>query len=52
MGLGYPSAENKRAEVTQDGPSTLMSKVGNLLEFVEEPESLEYLQSVHYWPER
>jgi hypothetical protein len=29
----------------------LMSKVGNLLEFVDEPESLEYLQSVGYWPE-
>ncbi|MCZ7662875.1 MAG: DUF4041 domain-containing protein [Thermoleophilia bacterium] len=30
----------------------LVSKVGNLLEFVEHPESLEYLQSFRYWPDR
>jgi hypothetical protein len=28
----------------------LAARTGNLLEFVEEPESLEYLQSVRYWP--
>lgn len=30
----------------------LMSKVGNLLEFVEHPESVEYLESLRYWPDR
>lgn len=30
----------------------LISKVGNLLEFVERAESTEYLQSVDLWPER
>lgn len=29
----------------------LRSKVGSLLEFTEDAESTEYLQSVHYWPE-
>jgi hypothetical protein len=29
----------------------MMSKVGSLLEFTENAESIEYLQSVHYWPE-
>ena len=28
----------------------LAEKVGNLLEFTERAESIEYLQSVHYWP--
>ena len=28
----------------------LVAKTGNLLEFVEQPESIEYLQSVRYWP--
>jgi len=28
----------------------LKSKVGNLLEFTEHPESTEYLQSIQYWP--
>ncbi len=31
--------------------AALVSKVGNLLEFVEHPESIEYLQSVRYWPD-
>jgi hypothetical protein len=31
--------------------SVLVEKVGNLLEFVEQCESTEYYQSVHYWPE-
>jgi hypothetical protein len=31
--------------------SVLIEKVGNLLEFVEQCESTEYYQSVHYWPE-
>ncbi|MFA5802838.1 MAG: DUF4041 domain-containing protein [Thermoleophilia bacterium] len=30
----------------------LVSKVGGLLEFTEDAESTEYLQSVHYWPEQ
>lgn len=30
----------------------LAARTGNLLEFVEHPESLEYLQSVPYWPKR
>lgn len=30
----------------------LAARTGNLLEFVEHPESLEYLQSVAYWPVR
>lgn len=46
---------NPRKEFFFASPSevreVLMSKVGNLLEFVEEPESLEYLQSVGYWPD-
>ena len=46
---------NLRKEFFFASPSevraVLMSKVGNLLEFVEEPESTEYLQSVHYWPD-
>ncbi|MCZ7556096.1 MAG: DUF4041 domain-containing protein [Bacteroidia bacterium] len=29
----------------------LVSKLGNLLEFTENPESTEYLQSVGYWPD-
>jgi hypothetical protein len=29
----------------------LAERTGNLLEFIEDPESLEYLQSVRYWPE-
>jgi hypothetical protein len=29
----------------------LAARAGNLLEFVDHPESLEYLQSVKYWPE-
>lgn len=29
----------------------LMSRMGNLLEFAEQVESTEFLQSVHYWPE-
>lgn len=32
--------------------SVLASKVGNLLEFTEEGEATEYLQSVGHWPER
>jgi len=35
------------AEVREE----LAARTGNLLEFVEEPESLEYLQSVRYWPQ-
>ena len=31
--------------------SVLSSKVGSLLEFADDAESTEYLQSVHYWPE-
>ncbi len=31
--------------------AALMSKVGNLLEFIEHPESTEYLQSLGYWPD-
>lgn len=46
---------NLRKEFFFASPSevraALVSKVGNLLEFVEEPESLEYLQSLHYWPD-
>jgi hypothetical protein len=34
-----------------DVHSVLRSKVGSLLEFTEDAESTEYLQSVHYWPE-
>lgn len=30
--------------------AVLADRTGNLLEFVERPESLEYLQSVRYWP--
>ncbi|MCO4100986.1 MAG: DUF4041 domain-containing protein [Gemmatimonas sp.] len=30
----------------------LVARTGNLLEFVEHPESVEYLQSVGYWPTR
>jgi hypothetical protein len=30
----------------------LMSRVGNLLEFVEHPEAVEYLESLRYWPDR
>jgi hypothetical protein len=30
--------------------NVLAERTGNLLEFVEHPESLEYLQSVQYWP--
>jgi hypothetical protein len=29
----------------------LSSKVGSLLEFTDDAESTEYLQSVHYWPD-
>ena len=29
----------------------LSSNVGSLLEFTEDAESTEYLQTVHYWPE-
>jgi hypothetical protein len=29
----------------------LAAKIGNLLEFNEQAESTEYLQSVHYWPD-
>jgi len=29
----------------------LSSKVGSLLEFTEDAESTEYLQSLHYWPD-
>jgi uncharacterized protein DUF4041/Meiotically Up-regulated Gene 113 (MUG113) protein len=32
--------------------SVLVSKVGNLLEFNEQAESTEYLQSVRYWPQQ
>ena len=32
--------------------ATLVSKIGNLLEFIEHPESTEYLQSLRYWPDR
>lgn len=32
--------------------TVLASKVGNLLEFTEHAESVEYLQSVRYWPSR
>jgi hypothetical protein len=28
----------------------LTEKVGNLLEFVEEPDATQYLQSKKYWP--
>lgn len=31
--------------------SVLSSKVGSLLEFTDDAESTEYLQSVHYWPD-
>jgi hypothetical protein len=31
--------------------AVLAEKVGNLLEFTERAESIEYLQSVHYWPD-
>lgn len=30
--------------------AALLEKVGNLLEFVEEPDALQYLQSTKYWP--
>jgi len=30
--------------------AVLAEKVGNLLEFTEHAESIEYLQSIHYWP--
>ncbi len=47
---------NLRKEFFFASPSevraALVSKVGNLLEFVEQPESLEYLQSLRYWPDR
>ena len=33
-----------------DVRAVLAEKVGNLLEFTEQAESTEYLQSVHYWP--
>jgi len=32
--------------------AALLPKIGNLLEFVEHPESTEYLQSLRYWPDR
>jgi hypothetical protein len=31
--------------------AVLAEKVGNLLEFTEQAESTEYLQSIHYWPD-
>ena len=31
--------------------AVLTEKVGSLLEFAEQPESTEYLQSVRYWPD-
>lgn len=31
--------------------AVLIEKVGNLLEFQEHPDSIEYMQSIHYWPE-
>ena len=31
--------------------AVLAEKLGNLLDFAEQAESTEYLQSVHYWPE-
>ena len=34
----------------QEVRTALMSRVGALLEFVEHPESTEYLQSLRYWP--
>lgn len=46
---------NTRKEFFFASPSevraALESKVGNLLEFAEQAESAEYLQSLHYWPE-
>ena len=46
---------NLRKEFFFASPSevrtALVSKLGNLLEFVEQPESLEYLQSLRYWPD-
>jgi hypothetical protein len=34
-----------------DVRGVLAEKLGNLLEFTENAESTEYLQSVHYWPD-
>jgi hypothetical protein len=34
-----------------DVRDVLAAKVGNLLEFTEDAESTEYLQSIHYWPD-
>ena len=46
---------NARKEFFFASPSevhgVLRSKIGSLLEFTEDAESTEYLQSVHYWPE-
>jgi hypothetical protein len=46
---------NARREFFFANPSevrhVLAEKVGNLLEFAEHTESIEYLQSVHYWPD-
>ena len=46
---------NARKEFFFASPSevhgVLSSKVGSLLEFTEDAESTEYLQSVHYWPD-
>jgi hypothetical protein len=46
---------NARKEFFFASPSevhgVLRSKVGSLLEFTENAESTEYLQSLHYWPE-
>ncbi len=45
---------NSRKEFFFAGPAevrdVLAAKVGNLLEFVEHPQSTEYLQSLRYWP--
>ena len=47
---------NERREFFFASPAevrdVLAARTGNLLEFVEHPESLEYLQSVRYWPQR
>ena len=46
---------NNRREFFFASPSevrkVLAEKVGNLLEFVDSPESTEYLQSISYWPQ-
>jgi hypothetical protein len=46
---------NPRKEFFFASPSevhrVLDSKLGSLLEFAEDAESIEYLQSIHYWPE-